>query len=168
MPYDVSIDPGASVCGWALWQSGSGIFLGAGIWDRRRDLSAPSGLLSASRVIRRVYLELMEVRTGPRSLGNAADLIKVQLTGGFLAGLCRPLEIVELPPSKWKGTVPKEIHHKRIEASLSPEERVRAADDVGAVPKKHHGEVLDAIGLGLYGLGRLARGGRTSEGEAAT
>lgn len=57
-------------------------------------------------------------------------------------------------PRKWKGNVPKEVHHKRILALLTPKERAI----VEALPRDR--DALDAVGLGLYELGRCGRGGR--------
>jgi hypothetical protein len=57
-------------------------------------------------------------------------------------------------PSDWKGQVPKKTMTERIRGFVKPEEWRRIADD-GA--KTHN--TLDAVGLGLFHLGRMKRGG---------
>ena len=56
-------------------------------------------------------------------------------------------------PSAWKGQVPKKIHGERILNELRDFERAAIIDD-----KNHN--TIDAIGIGLWLLGRLGRGGR--------
>lgn len=57
-------------------------------------------------------------------------------------------------PSDWKGQVPKKTMTDRIRGFVKPEEWGRIKDD-GA--KTHN--TLDAVGLGLFHLGRMKRGG---------
>ena len=60
-------------------------------------------------------------------------------------------------PKTWKGQVPKEVHHARAKTKLTEIELARLARCVGrvAVSKQHN--VLDAVALGLWYLGRLGR-----------
>jgi hypothetical protein len=55
-------------------------------------------------------------------------------------------------PSGWKGQVPKKIHGVRIIAALTKEE-------ISNVVSIANHNTIDAIGLGLWALGRLGRGG---------
>lgn len=70
---------------------------------------------------------------------------------GFFAKEGSRIEIVY--PRSWKGTVPKKIHNARVLAALTKEEiallprRPRAKD--------HDHNVLDAVGIGLWKLGRM-------------
>ena len=57
-------------------------------------------------------------------------------------------------PAAWKGNVPKAVHHARARAALAPEE-VAVAYPGG----KYDHNVLDAVALALWALGRLGRGG---------
>ena len=54
-------------------------------------------------------------------------------------------------PGQWKGNVPKKPHHKRILRVLDDEELGNMADS-------NH-DTLDAVGIGLFALGRTKRGG---------
>jgi len=60
--------------------------------------------------------------------------------------------VVGVSPSAWKGQVPKKIHGNRIFNELSREE-------ILAVVSIENHNTIDAIGLGLWVLGRLGRGG---------
>ncbi len=62
-------------------------------------------------------------------------------------------------PAMWKGQVPKGVMYGRIVQRLSETERGRAAKAVLSVDLKRsiHHNALDAVGVGLYHLGRLRR-----------
>lgn len=55
-------------------------------------------------------------------------------------------------PSEWKAQVPKNICRQRIEAELSAEEK----ECIHKGGPMH--DIYDAIGIGLFHLGRLGRG----------
>lgn len=65
---------------------------------------------------------------------------------GFRSGLKLYL------PSEWKAQVPKNICRQRIEAELSAEEK----ECIRKGGPMH--DIYDAIGIGLFHLGRLGRG----------
>jgi hypothetical protein len=54
-------------------------------------------------------------------------------------------------PNKWKGNLPKKICKDRCKAVLTPEELARV--------KTEDHNVWDAIGIGLWYLGRLKKNG---------
>jgi hypothetical protein len=60
-------------------------------------------------------------------------------------------------PRKWKGAVPKPIHHARIRALLSETERT-VIDGLA-----RDRDAMDAVGLGLFHVGRCSVGGRRFE-----
>lgn len=62
-------------------------------------------------------------------------------------------EVFEPTPVQWKGSVPKEIHNARVLARLSDAE-LRA---IPKLPKSKLHNVIDAIGLGLWALGRMTQ-----------
>lgn len=61
-------------------------------------------------------------------------------------------------PAEWKGSLPKEVHHERILRTLSAEEQARICWPSAKKTLGHN--VLDAVGLGLFALGRVKRAGR--------
>lgn len=111
-------------------------------------------LIQASKTLIRpapgelVVIEYPESRGG-RTKATTDDLIALAYRAGEYAGYARAHgAIVErVKPSEWKGSVPKNIHHRRILAVLD-------ADEIAIV----HGatkDVLDAVGLGLWKNRRL-------------
>lgn len=162
----ISIDPGTRALGWALWDHGRLVEAGASI--------APETAVGASDLARAhleairawggppgadVALEIMEWRRGD-ARSQPADLLVVQAVGCLVAGgIGGPVALYA--PSKWKGTIPKEVHHERIRETLGPTERAvlsRAEQRTRASNRK---EVLDAVGIGLYHLKRTNRSGGT-------
>jgi hypothetical protein len=94
-----------------------------------------------------LIIECPEYQKGRRVSPN--DLITLALRVGRIQGRAQTLgakcELVR--PSEWKGNVPKRIHHERILARLTGVERV--------LTEGVSGDALDAIGIGLWKLGRL-------------
>jgi hypothetical protein len=86
--------------------------------------------------------------------GNPNALVQVALRAGILTAL---MTTTYVTPSKWKSTVKKEIMCRRIETFLRPEEHALIPD----LPRTTLHNVLDAIGIGLWHLGRMGRGGVT-------
>jgi hypothetical protein len=80
---------------------------------------------------------------------NTQDVIRLAQSAGRIAA--NYPEAVWYLPAQWKGGVPKAVHQKRILAALSDEEKALLKDMNKGTLK----QVLDAIGLGLYHLGRL-------------
>lgn len=93
------------------------------------------------------------------------DLIHLGQAAGVAVGAIRTLILaarIELPrPKTWKGTVPKDIHQKRILSRLgipyeqgSKPTRILELPDVDglrAVKKAHLIHVIDAMGLAAWG-----------------
>lgn len=143
----VSIDPGKIVSGVAHWQEGE--LIGAGLQSRAPDDADP---------VRDCVLEYMEVRPG-RSGSVPKDLIAVATAGAYLMGTYRPRAFVMVSPTQWKGQTPKDIHHERMRLALLPWETHVLGNALRDAPKPHHKEILDAVALGLFYLGRIGRSG---------
>lgn len=83
------------------------------------------------------------------------DLLDLSILVGEIKGMYeeRGCLVLLVWPRSWKGTVPKKIHNERVLAALTEEEvallplRPRAKD--------HDHNVLDAVGIGLWKLGRM-------------
>lgn len=94
---------------------------------------------------------IVEVPTGRGGNTKATpdNLIALALKAGRVIGRYEQLGqfVLTVTPNQWKGSVPKAIHHKRIRAALSTDELLLL---VGA-----SSDVIDAVGLGLWDLGRL-------------
>lgn len=84
---------------------------------------------------------------------NPNDLLDVVAVGAACGALLQ--EIGPFPttvfPSEWKGTVKKSVMTERIKKALSPEELKRCR----FTNKSDDSDMLDAVGIGLWHLGRL-------------
>ena len=93
-----------------------------------------------------------------RSKRDPQAIITLAVTcGQWIRHISAP-DTVRLFPSQWKGQVPKPVHNARVLACLAPAE-IQAFQfyTSGLAPSKLH-NVIDAIGLGLFNLGRMQRG----------
>ena len=164
---DVGIDPGVLALGYGIaWGRRLGA---AGICTHigRLDVRAAGHALQIRDVIAAaaarggpwqptIFLESM---TAARDRATTAqDLIDVQTVGCLTAAALGYVRL--LPPSEWKGSTPKVVHHERMIEALDAGERAILAEALRACPKRHHKEVLDAVGILLYGLGRIERTGK--------
>ena len=129
----LSIDPGLHT-GWALFDT---TLLACGTGD------PPTGYA------KRLVIEVPEIY--PRQPVPPNDLIALAFMAGRYVGRHENAHFVL--PKRWKGNMPKEVCAARIEAALTSEEkRILAA--CGASKGQMH-NVIDAIGIGLYALGRF-------------
>ena len=154
-----TIDPGKRACGVAMWR----------VDDGERSLEW-AGLVSqrdgnATKLARKIlklkdkigglfvfYVEDPQFyalkRTAHRDLGSLKKVIAVLEAEG-----ARPMH--KMKPVQWKGNLPKTVHHERVKKYLEPEE-------LKLVPKDHN--VLDAVALGLFVLGRTDKGAMVPRG----
>lgn len=140
-----AIDPGKHFCGVALFREGILEWAGnlpsatVGAWVR-------DTLANGDAVI---------VET-PQNYGNFAvahaDLATLrEVLRRALSARKKGVRVRKVLPHAWKGNVPKTVHHNRVLLELTPvERRVTSGLDHNA---------MDAVALGLFGLGRHRRGG---------
>jgi hypothetical protein len=96
-----------------------------------------------------LVIEMPQVyRTGQARL---KDVTELAFSAGAIAA--RYENVIRYLPAEWKGQVPKNIHQARIMAALTQSER----KILDGIKKKDLQHILDAIGLGLFHLGRLGR-----------
>lgn len=77
------------------------------------------------------------------------DLLDVVAVGAACSTIFA--SVTTVMPSEWKGNMPKRKMLERIRSKLTPEEVAR----VEWTNKSDNEDVLDAIGIGLWKLGRL-------------
>lgn len=82
----------------------------------------------------------------PNSPVNPNDLITLALQAGALSKAFPAKRVYSVKPKQWKGQVPKNISHERILTRLSVAEI--------SLTKGHSHDELDAVGIGLWFLGR--------------
>lgn len=102
-------------------------------------------------------LVVVEEMVYRRGVGGSipGDLFSVAFGGGYLAGrLGRIVSLVA--PHTWKGGTPKDISHQRIRAALFRRETAVMRAALQETPRAGHGEIMDAIGIGLWAVRRRA------------
>jgi hypothetical protein len=142
----LAIDPGTDT-GWAVFDGGSLVACGLG--------TPPDGWPAYCDGFGRVLIEVPKFRRGDP---NPQALIVLALKAGEWAGHFCKSSPQYLTPNDWKGSTPKVTSHARILRALSASEHgVMERGTKGlAIGKVHN--VMDAIGIGLHGVGRNANG----------
>ena len=151
MPSLLAIDPGKRYVGFAYFKDG--VLLKA--WSSRskyreinkalrhlQDQNPTWGLCDEAAV------ELMRA-DGRTPRYN--DLIDVQAVGTALAARAAK-RVIFYSPAQWKPSIPKSVHQKRILSALEPRE-------LDAWSSKQTKDDVDAVGIGLFHLGRIDKNG---------
>ena len=142
----LSIDPGADA-GWARF-SDAGKLVACGLNE---------GAIHAGTS--RAVIERPMIYPGGRQKARPADVITLAVRAGEWGGRVESFlsitpEYVE--PSTWKGQVPKDVHQLRIWARLAPDEQELVATAGRGVSASKRHNIVDAVGIGLWALGRKA------------
>ena len=143
----IGIDPGVTTGG-SWFEDGALVQAGATPADEFLEFDPLGGIGPAILIIEvpRIY---------PRGgKGDQNDLIDLAVLVGDLRGFYRRAGFTTrlVAPRFWKGTTPKPIHNKRVVATLTPAERAFLPKRPRAKTFDHN--MLDAVGLGLFQLGR--------------
>lgn len=156
-----AIDPGLRKLGIAVFADGlllhsalikaPGTDLGVTAWQRIADKArtwrldhSPPGYFPRDEAL---VSEYPQSYVAGQQKGDQNDLIELTGVVGYLLGAIVDVgEKQTYLPRAWKGTMDKEAMQERILSRLSPEERVNAVEQ---------SDVIDAIGVGLFYLGRL-------------
>lgn len=151
----LAVDPGKHACGVACFGLDGELS-----WARYVDDEEAVRHVASLRDVEydEAIVELPQVYSLAKSKGGARgqnDLVDVAFAAGLLLGrLGLPRErIAEVRPRMWKGQVPKATMVRRIRGRLSDEEATRV---MLPAPSLSH-NVFDAVGIGLWRVGRLGR-----------
>lgn len=142
----ISIDPDTKHYGWALFR---GVQLSACGIGQIVDGWRPNSALERAPV--EWVCELPE-RRGQDSRVKVETLIELALCAGRVVG---PNPCTFVKPSRWKGNLKKDTHHKRMFEELSAAEHEALERGVRRCNKDTILDVNDAVCLGLWKLGRL-------------
>ena len=146
----LSIDPGTKDMGWALWTDEK--LTDCGI-ARAKDWITTVRMLPDVNP-ERLYIEDQQIYRSSNI--NAHSLIAVARVVGAVvmrfsdSPTLREVHIIK--PREWKGQVPKDICNKRTIARLSDAERTILTKKSYRKTILHN--LLDAVGIGLWALGR--------------
>ncbi len=152
----LSIDPAVKAISWAAWVNKELVACGhqpvadynEAACHVRENIPGADGV---------VVIEMPQVYQGHKNTKGAApeDIVGLAVMVGACAG-ATPHRVALVTPNRWKGQVPKDIMWSRCVKRLSVQElAVYEAATRSVRPGLRH-NVHDAIGLGLYYLGRLA------------
>ncbi len=151
----LAIDPGADT-GWALF--GRGVLCACGLGEPPDDVDSP-WMYGCEFEYLKVLIECPRLR--PRGEKNPNSILLVARNAGEWGGRYFGVgEVSYLTPNDWKGSTPKATANARTWRSLNEGERgvvdlafAKAKGRKGLAKGKRH-NVLDAIGIGLHGVGR--------------
>jgi len=179
----LAIDPGQET-GWALFdpegsykptaaarlnatKATNGQLLACGLSSPRTVAEAVDGLLAPANGIGEGWSERIDEvhaerpKHYPNSKVSATDIVTLALRCGESVGAysARGAKVTYYEPAEWKGQVAKNPHHQRIWARLTDSEKDIVEKAARKVPEKKRNNVLDAVALGLFALGRVRVGG---------
>lgn len=97
-----------------------------------------------------VVCEVPQKYTG--SPVDMKNLLTLAFTAGYLVSSMQPSKLTRVFPREWKGQRPKNVDNKWTLRLLSDQERHIL--EVSNIPKAKMDNVLDAVGIGLWQLGR--------------
>jgi len=151
----IAIDPGKAGLGWASFVgdrlSSVGLLVCKSLTETTEVLTRMMG--RACPPPSTVVIEVPQVYQQRLQKGDPNDLIDVAVIAGIAAGVAAQfVEPQPVRPHAWKGNRPKAIDNAYTLSLLSEEEKL-VLDGCGAPKSKLH-NVIDAIGIGLWKLGR--------------
>ena len=143
----IAIDPG-KVSGWAVFDEQKELMQAS--WGDSQQFKTACKLFFYTKPVIEIPIAYPSRKVDPN------DLIKLAIMAGEYAGYLDALGFPQaqfVKPVQWKGTVPKDVHQRRILKKLKPEELERLPKRPRAKDYDHN--MLDAVGIGLWKLGRL-------------
>lgn len=157
----LTFDPGVNHIGWAHFDS-KGFLQACGLL--RDDLMrGVAGLRSALLRVRKVVIELPEIYNPRFMKGDPNDLINVtRVVGAIEHCFYGVAEVRVVQPKIWKGQAHKDVTAHRVRHTLDQVENIVLGTTDCPRHLKHN--VYDAIGLGLWSLGRKPKHGK-EEGQ---
>lgn len=167
LPWTLAVDPGLRQCGVALFEGPALVAAwlarnctkterGPTAWTTMGESVLESWLRRTPRrglVLDQLVVEVPQVYWGKRGGGKAADLIELAGVVGAVAVSMPVRTRKHFLPREWKGQTPKPVHNRRVLKRLDVEESL-AFDK--AIPKSLLNNAIDAVGLGLFHLGRMS------------
>lgn len=160
IPRLATVDLGVNRCGLATWLDGRLVYVGEpSIQKDHGDRPWAMGLRLVGEVSRSLgdgpvvwWIEVPQDYDSFRVASGDLDRMREVLGWVSLWRSDGGAEVKKIFPRAWKGNVPKQIHQNRMTKLLREEE----IGLIRALERK--ADAMDAVGLGLYVLGRSLRG----------
>ena len=143
----IAVDPGVHMSGVAMFDNGK---LTRAAWWQSEMVAFDSAHSSE------LYIEVPRIYPGNHSKVDLNDLLDLSLAAGWMIGRSDHLKHTRIYPADWKRQVPKLQMVERIKGFLTPDELKRV--EVPSAKSKQH-NVWDAVGIGLFAVGRMKPGG---------
>jgi hypothetical protein len=140
----IAIDPGVHYCGVATYEQGT-LLLG-----EYYSVLETIDYLKAHLDCKTNLVIVEKPQIYPRAKGDPNDLIDLAVVVGQVISFAN--DYTTYKPREWKGQVPKDVMVNRIKSKLSTKEISHISPRI-RTSKLHN--VYDAIGIGLFALGRL-------------
>ncbi len=159
----VGIDPGTRMCGVAISDGAKPVWAGLvrsnALTLARRAAEMAGGLRSILEALAEEgriaapgsradhgCVELPQFYGTDKSKGDVNDLIDIAFVGGAMTTALGCVSLMAPLPRQWKGTLPKEIHHERLQRDY-PAWIEHVERDT---PKSMRHHVWDAVGLAVW------------------
>lgn len=157
--YALSLDPSSRATGCALWRDGilESVYLirtKGPIGKDTRDSTCDQLMAWLPTIRVDVYTERPVQHGGGGRKADPETLLQMAVLVGRLEGVLPLCKWTQYTKAQWAGTAPKEIVTKRVLAKLSDLEQGAVHNTYNGPPSLLH-NVLDAVGVGLYGQGRM-------------
>ena len=149
----VSIDPGKTALGWACFNNQvlahCGLIRSKSIFGMANVINNTLGGLYPDDVV----IEIPQVYQQRMGKGDPNDLIDVGIVAGMVTSVLGEFDQIQMiRPRRWKGTRPKNICNALTLKTLDVDER-KVFEEIEVIASLRH-NVIDAIGIGLWRLGR--------------
>lgn len=161
----LALDPGTKISGLAWFDDRILVHSHRhGPYDDPDDMAQDVAASTCAHAFDRLVVEVPRVYGG-NSPADPNDLVKIAIVVGAAIGQAKMngCDVTRVAPAEWKGQVDKKIMATRSFIALSPTERrvLQTNPSVCATGKNSHEGVIldvwDAVGIGLWHLGRLKR-----------
>lgn len=163
----VTIDPGLRGTGVAIWLDGK-LVNAAYVESAEQKRRGPVAWVAMAAAVEdhvwehmdneeedcahELVMEVPQIYGPEISKADPDDLLQLAGVDGAIARALRfGCPVVGYRPREWKGQTPKAIHNRRVENALSLAE----LDTFQRCPSHLRHNILDAVGIGLFHLGRL-------------
>lgn len=153
MGFVIALDTGRNM-GWALGHEKT--LLGCGLLSL-----SPHTPIILPRYSGVAHIEIPEWRPGNEKSPDKILVLARRAGRAEEWALSAGYSVVTHRPSEWKGNVPKEIHNRRTLGKLTPNERSIVENMCSTLAKVD--DVLDAVGLFLFAVGRNPNRGTHNE-----
>jgi hypothetical protein len=157
----VAIDPGKRSTGYAIFEGG--FLVDCGVLSGKK--AALLRVADAPLVIECPKVYPMRNNTKKASPNQ---LIVLAVLVGEIKALYQKFGTSVIFPQDWKGSVPKHVSHSRVRKVLSLQERKLLDQLLEGIARTRQHDVLDAVGIGLWKLGRKYNGSNKNSGQSTT